>query len=514
MKFIQDKSKPLRIYIEGEESEIQRLNITVYNAFHIESEYPVDEEDVDCVIFKDELGRPYFPSGIIGIVKDLAERIGCQVEEKLLPPTDNTVVPDIDKNILSGISLRHYQLDCAKASVQYKRGLLQVPTGGGKTEIMIAVSKYLIDNGFDGNILICVPTVNLLVQTEERMIKRGIDKDIVSTYGGGNELNTNSRIVIATVQTVYSRLTGKLGDDEQRWHDNVGCLIFDESHHCSARTYYTIIDTLPTEYLLGFSAEPFYGSKEYIIRDLILRGTMGPVLYRISLQMLIEEGYLSKPYMIALDSHCPNRNSFKIIDWQLANKTCIVENQLRNDMIRDTAVYLISVQKNPLILVSQIKHGIELAKSISKYNDKKVAMLTGGRKVSIYLNGMVIDEYIDKEDKIKEEFQDGLIDALIGTSVYDEGVDVPSLASVILAGGGKSKLKLLQRIGRGLRPKKDDNTTIIVDFQDKFNVITRKQFRERKVLFDKNNIPVYFARDLQEFSNIVTNIREERKYHE
>jgi superfamily II DNA or RNA helicase len=58
----------------------------------------------------------------------------------------------------------------------------------------------------------------------------------------------------------------------------------------------------------------------------------------------------------------------------------------------------------------------------------------------------------------------------IASPIFDEGIDVPRVDTVILACGGKSYVKLLQRIGRGMR-KKDDgkNELIIIDFIDDTN---------------------------------------------
>lgn len=68
---------------------------------------------------------------------------------------------------------------------------------------------------------------------------------------------------------------------------------------------------------------------------------------------------------------------------------------------------------------------------------------------------------------------------VISSPIFDEGVDIPSLDCVILAGGGKSQVKLLQRIGRGMRHKDGDNTMKIYDFLDDTNKILLRHSEKR-----------------------------------
>lgn len=55
----------------------------------------------------------------------------------------------------------------------------------------------------------------------------------------------------------------------------------------------------------------------------------------------------------------------------------------------------------------------------------------------------------------------GEIDVLIGSTILDVGVDVPSVGAVILAGGGKAEVEMRQRVGRGLRAKKIRQTCVL-----------------------------------------------------
>lgn len=269
-------------------------------------------------------------------------------------------------------------------------------------------------------------------------------------------------------------------------------------HHGSARTWFSLVDNLQCPSVLGFSAEPFYGDDEHIVKDMLLRGTIGSTVYRIPLQVLIKRGYLSQPVVYAVQTSC-DQSITHLRDWHQVNSKGIINNKPRNQMIKDLAQLLIGIKWNPLILVSQLNHGRELSKLVSQ-GSRRVAFLSGGNSVEIYQDGMMTDNYPDPEELTLQEFEKGYIDAIIGTSVLDEGVDLPSLRSIILAGGGKSKLKLIQRMGRGLRPKEVDNRTFIIDFVDGFNRVTKNQFNERKQKgYDSNEFPVYYVESLNAF---------------
>lgn len=520
MVFKQLEGKPLRVYIESDAESIQRLSALLYQRFYPDynpepknAEDPEDESvEVDNLIFLDEeKNQFYFPAGLVPIMKDNAERLGFEVTVEML---EEVLVEESKLNIspylVDGIELRDYQLDAVKYSLLYKRGIIQSPTGSGKSSMMIGVCKYLLESQ-EGNMIMCVPTTYLLHQTYENAIKGGLSEDVLGRYGDGYQIDPSKRIIIATVQTLSRRL---LSGDAQllEWVKDIKCVIYDECQHIGSKSWHSVADKLQPEYLLGFSAEPFYNDKDNVMRDLLLRGTVGPILYRVSIKDLIDRGYLSKPYVIALETSYPG-GIYTLINWQVVNKLGIVNNPNRNALICETASMLIELNKNPLILVQQIAHGNELGKTISM-NGRKVAVMTGGMTTTMYMDGREVDVFRDEEGLTKKQFQEGLIDALIGTSTMDEGVDMPSLSSVILAGGGKSKLKLVQRVGRGLRPKKGDNTTFIIDFQDKFNLVTHKQFKSRKDTFTNNHIPVYFSKGVYDAKKLIMQLRDERNHQE
>lgn len=507
MKLYHSEEHPLRVYLDEEtKGELNKLVLSLNTKYAPpESDYSNDDDELDSIILSDEEGNVFIVHGLLQVIIKEAISLGieCHSDSSLEEPIDE--YPEISPDILEGISLRPYQIEGISAAIAHRRGIVQVHTGGGKTEMMIGVTRYLLDST-DMHILLCVPTTNLLYQTFDRMTKRGISERDISLLGDGNQIDPNRRILISTVQSAFKRLDNS--EDYMQWLSNVDCLMMDEAHHSKCRTWSTLIDRVAPKYLLGFSAEPFHRDKDHIIGDLILRGLLGPVIHRVTIDYLVAHGYLSKPYVIAMDTACKGQ-IYNVIDWKTVNKTGIVNNIFRNTLIRDIADILIKEKKNPLILVQQISHGQDIASMISKlgYN---VVMMKGGLATYVYLDGQVIDSYVDKDHRVTKDFNEGKIDVLIGTSTLDEGVDIPSLSAVILAGGGKSRIKNLQRVGRGLRPKAGDNTTVIIDFRDRFNVVTHSHFKKRKVSYDEMSMPVYYLSDINGIKGVINEYSNKR----
>lgn len=107
-----------------------------------------------------------------------------------------------------------------------------------------------------------------------------------------------------------------------------------------------------------------------------------------------------------------------------------------------------------MILVQRKEHGKILQSMIEAY---------GARVCYIFGES-------DKEarDEALQALGRGEIDVLIGSTILDVGVDVPSVGMIVMAGGGKAEVALRQRIGRGLRrkPKGQLNVAYVIDFYD------------------------------------------------
>ena len=228
--------------------------------------------------------------------------------------------------------------------------------------------------------------------------------------------------------------------------------VFDEAHHASAKTIYNISMKCGNGILVGLTATPVREDGE----TLRVVAAIGETVYNIDRRSLIDRKYLADAEVkyISYNNHTKDRFS----SYQQIYKDYIVNNDDRNDSI----IYCVKRhnEQKILILVQEIEQG----NTIKGLLDKEGI-------VSRFLHGSIKDREIKSEDRV-----------IIGTAIFDEGINIPDFEVLVLAGGGKSSIKVTQRIGRVLRPKKDGRKCIIYDFKDESRYLSRHYKRRRQIL--------------------------------
>ena len=124
-----------------------------------------------------------------------------------------------------------------------------------------------------------------------------------------------------------------------------------------------------------------------------------------------------------------------------------------------------------LILVNQLEQGRLLRDAISN---------------SVFVHGSDDTSYRQGVLSTMRATTKGIF---IASPIFDEGIDVPAVDTVILAGGGKGHVKLLQRIGRGLR-QKAHNELIVIDFLDDTNEYLLKHSQERINIYEQEGFEI------------------------
>jgi superfamily II DNA or RNA helicase len=197
----------------------------------------------------------------------------------------------------------------------------------------------------------------------------------------------------------------------------------------------------------------------------------GPILIKVSEDILIKRGILAKPYFM-FRSPPPHPKLRKTSPWQRAYELGITTCPYRNADIVGMAKLGASYGLSVLILVQRKKHGPELL----------------GLLKAAGLRGVQIQGESDQDARAQAlgMLERGEIDFLIGTTIVDVGIDVPSIGMGILAGGGKAEVGHRQRIGRTLRAKaKGPNIALIVDYTDELNSHLRGHARQRRNIIEQ-----------------------------
>jgi len=354
--------------------------------------------------------------------------------------TDGLSIPHLHNGTLP--TLRPYQEAARHLAVTQRRGLLAMGTGAGKTRTVAAVIQTVGHRW-----LYLVHRASLREQTTKAL------RDLELRAYGLEETDRppqDREVLVATYQSLINRPNEYL---------RVEGLIVDEAHRAASEEYAAVIMRAHTAvWRLGPSATPLDRADGL---DPLTIGLLGPVLYEKPLRELQQDGTLTQGRVV----FHPYRSDVRldhVQSWQDTRERGIVANSVRNELI----VELVKTSTPPIfVLVLETVHGLRLRHAILQ-EGMDVEFVEGANATSL-------------RERHLEALRSGKIKAIVATSVFDEGVDVPQLRTVINAAGGKSTIQAIQRLGRAVRklPGKTDFT--FHDFIDDGNDWLRRHTRLR-----------------------------------
>lgn len=395
-----------------------------------------------------------FPVGLIPRVKALLNSKGYRV--RIIDEREITGV-EINGTWNDKYQLRRYQQRAVKKALRTSMGVLALPVGSGKTIIGLRLIYEL-----NLSTLVVVHTKELLYQWADNIREvLGIEPGLV----GDNNWDEKP-VTVAMIQTLLSRGVDKL-------KKQYAILMFDECHRTSAaEKFYELGISLPQKFRFGLSATPWRRIKG---EELKIEGAIGPIIYEIKAEDLIKEKFLAKPRFMIIgyeSSMPPLAERYKELYEEI-----IMENEERNKAIVKTAYKLAKQGHRVLIDVKRIEHGKILIEMLKKKG----------------INAEFLSSQTPNRWEIFEKFRNGEINVLIST-LLKEGVDIPEISAIILAGGGKSDIMTIQTIGRALRPKGGSNA-IIVDIKDEDPLLFTHFIERQKAL--KQYYGKYYDKELE-----------------
>ena len=410
-------------------------------------------------LFSDKTGKIYV--GLLSYIKEFCDR--NEIEYVIADDVDDTDNLDIEKvtDFVKSLKpqskgklleIRDYQLDAIQCALSNHRGMLVSPTASGKSLIIYALIRFYHYLLKDKKILILVPTTSLVEQMYSDFIDYGWNDKYLHRIYQGHEKDTDKPVIISTWQSLY-----KL---DKKYFENFGCVVGDEAHLFKSKSLTTIMTKLINcKYRFGMTGT-LDGTQTH---RLVLEGLFGKVEKVTSTKQLMDKDTLANLKIKCLvlkhkENECKEVKDLKYSD----ELQYIVAHKTRNDFISRLCDKL---SGNTLCLYQLVeKHGLVLY-NLMKDFDRKVFFIHGGTDT----------ETREKIRAITEEQTNAIIVASYGT--FSTGINIRNLHNIVFASPSKSRIRVLQSIGRGLRKSdKGDIRTTLLDIADDFSYKDRKNF--------------------------------------
>jgi superfamily II DNA or RNA helicase len=385
------------------------------------------------------------PCGYLPELLNLLQESGTPYETQ-----DHRVVQSVDCPELKDVIFREYQTKAINEALQYDIGCLVSPTGSGKSFMGLELIRQRKQKA-----LILVHRIELADQWA-KVIKERLN--IKPGRIGNGKWTIGDEITIGLIQTL-SRNQSKTKEIGV----NFGLILCDEAHHCPAQTFFDVLSWLPAKHKYGLTATPCRSDG---LEQLIYR-SIGPIVTNISKQDVEEVG-ATVPVTVQLVNTGFNPGFCR--DWE-GYLIALSSDANRNLLIIDLAQ-----NGNPtLILTDRIAHAQNLSSMLERRNISHV--LAHGRVKNR-------DEIINliKESKLT-----------IGTTgLLGEGIDVSHWSVLVLASPVSSEIKLMQAIGRIVRPSKGKENGLVYDLRDDCG-FAGTSFKKRLENYKKYGIWVDFT---------------------
>jgi superfamily II DNA or RNA helicase len=377
---------------------------------------------------------------------------------------------------------RDHQEKSIKKAIEKGRGVIVIPTAGGKTLIMAGIieSLRLNMNKPNAKALVIVPSLQLVTQTTKDFTEYGM-KD-VTKWSGDNIPDLNATTIVAGTQILLSNKT------DLSLLDTIDILLVDETHGLRrGNEINKILQIINTDYKFGFTGT----MPSSLIDQWNIIGKIGPILYEEKTKDLELKNYVSSFKIIIINVNHKNIPKFNVnvvrpTEAYEKELNYLINNARRNEIISKLALKLVN---NTVIMVDRIDHGEQLKLQLEKMN---LNLNSSNSRPIYFIRGST---EIDEREEIRQlmnERDDVIVVAI--SKIFSTGINIPNLHNIIFASAGKAKIKIMQSIGRALRLHHTKTMANIFDISDntkygKVHLLERiKLYETEKYNYEKKEI--------------------------
>ena len=409
---------------------------------------------------------------LVGEILPILEDAGVYVELEDQRTPHNFEFKLIDQDYLSTIKwpknhpcagqpivLRDYQVQTINKFLENPQCIQEIATGAGKTIITAALCK-LVENY--GRTLTIVPNKSLVTQTEDDFLACNLDVGVY--YGDRKELGRHN--TIATWQSL-NVLEKKSRDDETTAFleaiDNINTVIVDEVHMAKADVLKRMLTGPFSKCGIRWGLTGTVPKADYEFFG--LKCSIGEVTNRIAAKELQDKGVLAQCNVNVLQTqdHPEFKNYQEELKWLTTDET-------RMSWIAKT-ITDIATTGNTMILVDRISAGELLEEKIPD---------------SVFISGST--KNIERKEHYDEVSiaQHKVIIATYG--VASVGINIPRIFNLVLIEPGKSFVRVIQSIGRGIRKAEDKDHVNIWDITSSCK-FAKRHLGQRKKFYKEANYP-------------------------
>ena len=424
--------------------------------------------------------KTYFSIGGTGylahldVILSIITDAGYEIEvEDLRQPQDIKFTPvnenywaDQNKTWPSGhpnagdpIVLRDYQYDVVNKFLENPQSLQEVATGAGKT-ITTATLSHLCEPY--GRTMVIVPNKSLVVQTEEDYKNLGLDVGVY--FGDRKELGKTH--TICTWQSL-NVLDKKSYDEDTlslaEFCEGVNAIIIDEVHQAKADVLTKLLTQNFKNCPIRWGLTGTVPKEQWEFQGIL--ASIGPVINQVSAHTLQEKGVLAN-----LEINILQTNDIQVFRSYQEEYTFLVTDPHRLTWISEK-IKQVSLTGNTLVLINRIDTGNKLIELIPD-----AVFISGGTK---------LDDRKEEYDEIKTS--DGkIIVATYGVAAV--GINIPRIFNLVLIEPGKSFVRVIQSIGRGIRKAEDKDFVQIWDITSACKY-AKRHLTERKKYYKEAKYP-------------------------
>ena len=359
------------------------------------------------------------------------------------------------------IKLRDYQVDTINMFLENPQSIQEIATGAGKTLVTAVLSNKVEPYGRS---IVIVPNKSLVTQTEEDYINMGLDVGVFfgdrKEFGKTHTICTWQSLNILLKKTKNAEAPISIGE----FLEDVVCVMVDEVHMAKADVLKTLLTSVMAHIPIRWGLTGTIPKENFEWKSLHV--SLGDVTARIKASELQEQGVLAKCHVnvVQLQDYGDHGNYQQELKYLLTNADRLkYMSKLFNK---------ISESGNTLILVDRISAGNDLVELLGE----RAVFVSGATKSAD--RKTEYDEIADVDGKI--------IVATYGVAAV--GINIPRIFNLVLLEPGKSFVRVIQSIGRGIRKAEDKDFVQVWDITSTCK-FAKRHLTARKKFYKEANYP-------------------------